>query len=68
MDAHDTVGTFEMAWWPRKKRGRHSMAPDPGHPATQAINKAADDLKDSIKDRPEVDRLVQLVQREFGAR
>jgi hypothetical protein len=44
------------------------MAPDPGHPATQAINKAADDLKDSIKDRPEVDRLVQLVQREFGAR
>jgi hypothetical protein len=56
-----------MAWWPKRKRGRHTAEPT-GHPITVAMEKAASDLRESIMERPDIDRLAALVRREFGVR
>jgi predicted heme/steroid binding protein len=68
MDVHDMAGTVEMAWWPKRRPGRHTAGPDGGHPITQAMERAAQDLRESIKERPKIDKLAELVRQEFGVR
>jgi hypothetical protein len=62
--------TIEMAWWPRRKRGRHAITASNGNGqlANQAVDRAAKDLQETIKRGSEVDKIVRLVRREFGAR
>lgn len=57
-----------MAWWPRRKRGKHAMAPATGHPNVAAMERVAEDLRETINRRPEIDRLAKRVRREFGVR
>lgn len=67
-DVHDMAGTFEMAWWSRRGTGRHSAIPDPSRSRAKAMEDATQNLKDSIKERPKIDKLAALVRQEFGAR
>jgi len=59
-----------MTWFGKRKRGRHVAIRTPGNGqlGDAAIERATEDLKEAILRRPEVDRLVQLVRQEFGAR
>lgn len=58
-----------MGWWRLKRtRGRHAILPGNGHLANAALDRAAEDLKETIMRRPYNDRLVALVRREFGER
>lgn len=57
-----------MAWWPRRKQGKHAALPGNGHLANQAVDRAAKDLEETIKRGRQVDKLVLLVRQEFRTR
>lgn len=68
MDARDMAGTAEMAWWPKRRQGRHVAGSGESHPITQAMERAAQTLKESIEERPKIDKLAAAVRQEFGVR
>jgi hypothetical protein len=68
MPAQDMAGKVEMGWWPRRRRGRHAADSTPRHPMTQRMADAAQALRESIEERPKIDKLAEAVRREFGAR